>query len=361
VKHVLVTGGAGFIGSNFVRFLLGVDHEINVITLDALTYAGSLENLKSLNDEGRHRFIQGDIADRDLLEELFHAHAIDTVVHFAAETHVDRSIVAPTAFIHTNIVGTFSLLEMARQYWMEEGSFPLDQVRFHHISTDEVYGALEPDEAAFIETDCYQPHSPYSASKASSDHLVRAYAHTYGLPVTISNCSNNYGPFQFPEKLIPLTILKASAGEPVPIYGDGNQIRDWLYVQDHCEAIWTVLKQGRLGQTYNIGGNNQTTNLDLVKYICQVLDERLPDSPYYPHDQLIQFVEDRPGHDFRYAMDINKINSGMGWQPKETLWSGIRKTVNWYLYEKEWVQAIQNQPGYQAWLMQNYSNRWEVS
>jgi dTDP-glucose 4,6-dehydratase len=361
VKHVLVTGGAGFIGSNFVRFLLDVDSEVRITTLDALTYAGSLENLKCLPDESRHRFVQGDVADPNLVDQLFQDHAIDTVIHFAAETHVDRSIIAPTPFIHTNIVGTFNLLEAARKYWIDGRTFPLDQVRFHHISTDEVYGALEPGEASFVETTCYKPHSPYSASKASSDHFVRAYAHTYGLPVTITNCSNNYGPFQFPEKLIPLTILNASTGKPIPIYGDGNQIRDWLFVEDHCEAIWIVLMKGRTGQTYNIGGNNQIANLDLVKCICRVLDEKLPDSSYLPHESLITLVQDRPGHDFRYAMNTNKIESELGWHPGETLKSGIRKTVNWYLREKEWVRAIQSQSNYQAWLEENYSKRGEVS
>jgi dTDP-glucose 4,6-dehydratase len=361
VKQVLVTGGAGFIGSNFVRFLLRRDPEIQVFNLDALTYAGSMENLRFLPDEERHTFIKGDITDRDLVDQLFREHAIDTVVHFAAETHVDRSIIAPTPFIETNIIGTFTLLEAARKFWVEGKNFPLDQVRFHHISTDEVYGALEPGEPAFVETSIYHPHSPYSASKASSDHLVRAYAHTYNLPITITNCSNNYGPFQFPEKLIPLTILSANAGKPVPIYGDGSQIRDWLFVEDHCEAIWIVLRKGQLGETYNIGGNHQIANLDLVTIICHVLDEALPDSPYLPHESLITCIEDRPGHDFRYAMDTNKIMGELGWKPKETLESGIRKTVDWYLSEKEWVRAIQVQPDYQAWLAENYSTRWEVS
>jgi dTDP-glucose 4,6-dehydratase len=361
VKQVLVTGGAGFIGSNFVRFLLGQDPDVHVFNLDALTYSGSMENLKFLPDEVRHTFIKGDIRDRDLVDQLFREHVIDTVVHFAAETHVDRSIIAPTPFINTNIVGTFTLLEVARKFWLEEKNIPLEQVRFHHVSTDEVYGALERDEPAFVESSSYQPHSPYSASKASSDHLVRAYAHTYDLPVIITNCSNNYGPFQFPEKLIPLTILNASAGVTVPIYGDGSQVRDWLFVEDHCEAIWIVLRKGQLGETYNIGGNHQIANLDLVTIICRILDEALPDSPYLPHESLITFVEDRPGHDFRYAMDTNKIAGELGWQPRETMKSGLQKTVDWYLREKDWVRVIQSQPSYRAWLAENYATRSEVS
>jgi dTDP-glucose 4,6-dehydratase len=361
VKSVLVTGGAGFIGSNFVRFLLGIDTHVQVINLDVLTYAGSLENLKELPDESRHTFIEGDICDHHLVLEIFREFTIDTIVHFAAETHVDRSIVAPSPFIHSNILGTFTLLEAARQSWMGKGNFSHEQIRFHHISTDEVYGALKLGDPAFNEADSYQPNSPYSASKASSDHLVRAYSHTYGLPITITNCSNNYGPFQFPEKLIPLVILNAIKGEPLPIYGDGSQIRDWLYVEDHCEAIWRVIRESQVGETYNIGGNNQTTNVDLVKEICRILDERLIDSPYIPHEDLITFVEDRPGHDYRYAMDTTKIKDEIGWQPKETLISGLQRTVDWYLVHTEWVQAIQKQRGYRSWLEENYAARGEVS
>jgi dTDP-glucose 4,6-dehydratase len=361
VKSVLVTGGAGFIGSNFVRYLLKVDTQIHVINFDALTYAGCLENLQDLPDESRHTFIEGDICDRDLVEVILREYIVDTIVHFAAETHVDRSIVSPSPFMHTNILGTFTLLEAARQYWLREEHIPIDRVRFHQISTDEVYGTLELDEPAFLESSPYQPNSPYAASKASSDHLVRAYGHTYDLPILITNCSNNYGPCQFPEKIIPLVILNATKGEPLPIYGDGGQIRDWLYVEDHCGAIWRVLNEGQVGETYNIGGNNQTTNLALVLELCGILDEKLSGSPCFPHENLITFVEDRPGHDYRYALDTTKIKADLGWQPKESLASGLRKTVDWYLSNEAWIQAIRSRSSYQSWIEENYAARGEVS
>lgn len=356
---VLVTGGAGFIGSNFVRYLLSQEPEAQVINLDALTYAGSLENLKDLPHPERYNFIQGNICNRPLVDDLLHRYQINLVVHFAAETHVDRSIVAPDQFIQTNIVGTFTLLEAVRQYWLVEKAFPVGDVRFHHVSTDEVYGSLGPDDPPFSETTPYAPNSPYAASKAASDHLVRAYHTTYGLPVTITNCSNNYGPYQFPEKLIPLMILNALTGQPLPIYGDGQQIRDWLYVEDHCEGIWRVVRHGAPGETYNIGGNNQPANLTVVKTICDILDELQPESPYVPHASLIQHVTDRPGHDRRYAMNIEKIQNELGWQPRQSLTSGLLKTVQWYLQHPDWIESIRQQQAYQGWLAQNYQNRGE--
>ena len=299
MQNVLVTGGAGFIGSNFVRYLLKVESDITIINLDALTYAGSLENLKDLSDPGRHIFVRGDILDRELVADLLRNYSIDTIVHFAAETHVDRSILDPGLFIHTNVTGTFTLLELAREFWLLEKTLPAETVRFHHISTDEVFGSLAPDEPAWTEKTPYAPNSPYSASKASSDHIVRAYGHTFGLPYTITNCSNNYGPYQFPEKLVPLVILNALKGQPLPVYGDGGQIRDWLYVEDHCEAIRAVLTKGKPGETYNLGGNNQPTNLSITRILCDVLDRLKPESPHAPHSSLLQFVDDRPGHDRR--------------------------------------------------------------
>jgi len=357
VKNVLITGGAGFIGSNFVRYLLTADAQVSIINLDALTYAGSQENLKDLPDETRHRFIQGDICDRDLVERIFHDYLIDTVVHFAAESHVDRSILGPGQFVQTNIVGTFTLLDAARQFWLVDKQLPQSGVRFHHVSTDEVFGSLGPNDPPFSETTPYAPRSPYAASKAASDHLVRAYYSTYGLPVTISNCSNNYGPYQFPEKLIPLMILNAVNGLPLPVYGDGQQVRDWLYVEDHCEAIWHILQDGRLGETYNIGGDNQPPNLLVIRQICSILDELLPASAYAPHESLLSYVTDRPGHDRRYDMDIRKIHSELGWAPRESLGSGLQKTIEWYLGHPDWVQAISNRSDYQSWIHKNYTTR----
>lgn len=357
MENLLITGGAGFIGSNFVRYLLGKNHNIQIVNLDALTYAGSQENLKALPAPDRYTFVEADICDRSLIDGLLRKHQIDTIVHFAAESHVDRSILGPEQFIQTNIIGTFTLLDAAKNYWMQDGSQELSNVRFHHISTDEVYGTLEPDDPPFNEKTPYQPNSPYAASKASSDHLVRSYVHTYNFPATITNCSNNYGPRQFPEKLIPLVILNAIEGKPLPMYGDGKQIRDWLYVDDHCEAIWKVLKMGKTGEVYNIGGDNQPTNLEIVKTICSILDERLPNSVHVPHSQLIQFVQDRPGHDRRYAMNIDKINTELGWQPRLTLTSGLEKTVDWYLENETWVTAIREQQEYHHWVQKNYDKR----
>jgi len=355
MKNVLVTGGAGFIGSNFVRYLLEVDQQVQIVNLDALTYAGSLENLKDLPDADRHTFVQGDICDRDLVRALLQKHQIDTIVHFAAESHVDRSILSPEPFIQANVIGTFTLLEAARQYWLVEKSMPIEQVRFHHVSTDEVYGTLSPEDPAFSETTPYAPNSPYAASKASSDHLARSYNHTYQLPVTISNCSNNYGPRQFPEKLIPLIILNALTGKPLPVYGDGQQIRDWLYVTDHCEAIHLILTQGKSGETYNIGGNNQPANLTIVETVCDLLDELQPQTD--PHRNLIKFVTDRPGHDRRYAMNISKIENELGWKPRHNLSDGLLDTAQWILANPSWVAAIQKQREYQTWLTKNYETR----
>jgi dTDP-glucose 4,6-dehydratase len=360
MRNILVTGGAGFIGSNFVRYLLGAEPEVQVLNLDALSYAGSLENVRELPDPGRHTFIHGDIRDRALVERLMREQAVDTLVHFAAETHVDRSILDPEPFIQANVVGTCALLEAARRVWLQDALRPPGEVRFHHVSTDEVFGALGPDDPAFSETTPYTPNSPYAASKAASDHFVRAYGHTYGLPVTITNCSNNYGPYMFPEKLIPLMILNALEGRPLPVYGDGMQIRDWLYVEDHCEAIHTVLQAGTPGETYVVGGGNQPPNLQVIRTLCEILDERLPGSPYAPHESLIRFVTDRPGHDRRYAMDISKISRELGWQPRHSLASGLAETVDWYLAHPDWVEAIQKKQDYQHWLEQNYAGRGEA-
>ncbi len=355
MKNVLVTGGAGFIGSNFVRYLLTTELTARVINLDLLTYAGNLENLKELPDPGRHVFVHGDICDRRLVDGLLRDYQIDTIVNFAAESHVDRSILGPTPFITTNITGTFTLLEAARRYWLDEQAALHDEIRFHHISTDEVFGSLDPDQPAFHEATPYAPRSPYSASKAASDHLVRAYYHTYGLPATISNCSNNYGPRQYPEKLIPLMILNALKGQPLPVYGDGQQIRDWLYVEDHCQAIHLVLTKGKAGETYNIGGKNQPKNLEIVQEICSVLDERDPSAR--PHMALIKHVQDRPGHDRRYEMDSGKIQRELGWSPSHAWKEGLRLTAEWYLDHLDWVENIRKQQNYERWLEQNYDGR----
>jgi len=340
MKNVLVTGGAGFIGSNFIHYLLRVEGDVRVINLDALTYAGNLDNLQDVAGDPRYLFARGNICDAERVGHLVRDHHVDTIVHFAAETHVDRSILGPRQFIETNVIGTFTMLEAARKYWLEEKSHPLGDVRFHHVSTDEVFGSLAPGEPAWTEETPYAPNSPYAASKASSDHLVRSYGHTYGLPYTITNCSNNYGPYQFPEKLIPVIILNAIAGRDLPVYGDGQQIRDWLHVEDHCEAIHLVLTKGRTGSTYNIGGENQPANLTIVETICEILDEVHSQSPHRPHKNLIQFVKDRPGHDRRYDMDTHKIRAELGWQPRHNLTQGLLDTVQWYLSHPEWVTAI---------------------
>jgi dTDP-glucose 4,6-dehydratase len=355
MHNVLVTGGAGFIGSNFIRRLLREMPEVRIFNLDALTYAGSRENLRDLPNADRHVLVEGNICDRALVAEVLARHQIDTIVHFAAETHVDRSILGPEPFIRTNVVGTFTLLEAARQFWLGESPKPAGEVRFHHVSTDEVYGSLGPGGAPFSETTPYAPNSPYAASKASSDHLVRAYGQTYAMPVTISNCSNNYGPYQFPEKLIPLMILNALAGKPLPVYGDGQQVRDWLYVEDHCEAIHLILQRGRPGATYNIGGGNQPANLAIVGTLCDLLDELKPGASSYR--ALTKFVADRPGHDRRYAMDSSRIQRELGWVPRHSLADGLRATVEWFLAHTDWVTAIQKQIQYQDWIDRNYQNR----
>jgi dTDP-glucose 4,6-dehydratase len=357
MKNVLVTGGAGFIGSNFIRRLMRTEPAVQVFNLDALTYAGSLENLKDIAEDVRYKFIKGNINDTEFVEKTLAEHKIDTIVHFAAESHVDRSILGPRQFIETNVMGTFSMLEAARTIWLKQQMMPLDDVRFHHVSTDEVFGSLAPGEPAWVESTPYAPNSPYAASKAASDHLVRSYGHTYGLPYTITNCSNNYGPYQFPEKLIPLMILNALEGKPLPVYGDGQQIRDWLHVEDHCEAIQLVLTKGVVGSTYNIGGENQPANLTIVETICDILDEIAPASAHKPHRNLIQFVKDRPGHDRRYDMDTHKIRSELGWSPRHTLTDGLLDTINWYLAHPEWVTAIRQQQEYQGWMDANYKAR----
>jgi dTDP-glucose 4,6-dehydratase len=348
---LLVTGGAGFIGSNFVLDWLAT-HDEAVVTLDALTYAGNRENLASLSNDARHTFVHGDITDRGLLDQLLATHRPRALLHFAAESHVDRSIHGPGAFIKTNVEGTFTLLEAARAYWTPLPDAEKTAFRFLHVSTDEVYGSLSPDAPAFTETHPFEPNSPYSASKAASDHLVRAWHHTYGLPVLTTNCSNNYGPLHFPEKLIPLLIVNALAGKPLPVYGDGQQIRDWLYVRDHCSAIRRVLEAGRLGETYNVGGWNEQANIDIVHTVCALLDELQPSSEG-PYKRLITFVKDRPGHDRRYAIDARKIERELGWKPAETFATGIRKTVQWYLDNPGWVQRVQS-GAYRDWVSTQY-------
>jgi dTDP-glucose 4,6-dehydratase len=351
---ILVTGGAGFIGANFVLDWIAATGEA-VVNHDALTYAGNIENLAALKDDARHVFVRGDICDRALVDRLLAEHRPRAIVHFAAESHVDRSIHGPAAFIRTNIEGTFTLLEAARAYW--SGLEPAQKAafRFDHVSTDEVYGSLLPGEPPFTEGHAYEPNSPYSASKAASDHLARAWHRTYGLPVVTTNCSNNYGPYHFPEKLIPLMIVNALAGKPLPVYGDGQQVRDWLYVKDHCAAIRTVLARGVPGETYNIGGWNEKPNLDIVHTICSLLDELRPD-PAGPYARLITYVTDRPGHDRRYAIDARKIERELGWKPAETFETGIRKTVRWYLDHAEWVERVQS-GSYRERVDANYPRR----
>jgi dTDP-glucose 4,6-dehydratase len=350
---ILVTGGDGFIGSNFILQWLASESS-TVINLDKLTYAGNPANLASVAADPKYKFVQGDICDRQMLAEMLLMHRPRAIVHFAAESHVDRSIHGPDDFVRTNVNGTFSLLEEARAYWSAMTGDEKSAFRFLHVSTDEVYGSLSATDPAFSESTRYAPNSPYSASKAASDHLVRAYYHTYGMPVLTTNCSNNYGPFQFPEKLIPLVILHALNGKPIPVYGDGLNVRDWLYVADHCEAIRTVLKRGRPGETYNIGGSNEIKNLDVVNTICSVLDELRPTDPVVPHKNLITFVKDRPGHDRRYAMDASKIQSKLGWRPKETFESGMRKTIQWYLDNDAWIQSVTS-GAYRQWMATQYS------
>jgi dTDP-glucose 4,6-dehydratase len=337
---VLVTGGAGFIGSAVVRQFIR-ETEVEVVNVDKLTYAGNLASLAEAREHPRHRFERVDIADAEAIRGVFERHRPDAVMHLAAESHVDRSIDGPGAFIQTNVVGSFTLLQAARAHWETLEGGARDRFRFHHVSTDEVYGSLGPT-GFFTEETAYDPRSPYSASKAASDHLARAWHHTYGLPTVVTNCSNNYGPYHFPEKLIPLVILKAKEGQPLPIYGKGDNIRDWLYVEDHARALRLVLERGEVGATYNIGGHNERTNLEVVRAICALMDEMRPSSPHVPHDQLITFVADRPGHDARYAIDAGKIERELGWSPSETFESGLRKTVAWYLENEAWSADVQS-------------------
>ena len=354
-QPVLVTGGAGFIGANFVLDWFETEPS-PLINFDKLTYAGNLLSLTSIQSRAGYSFIHADICDRAAVDAALNQHRPRAIVHFAAESHVDRSILGPEAFIETNIRGTFTLLEAVRAYMKDLTGAERDAFRFIHVSTDEVYGSLAPQSPAFREDTAYAPNSPYAASKAASDHLVRAYVHTYGLPAIITNCSNNYGPYQFPEKLIPLMITSALAGKPLPVYGDGLQVRDWLYVKDHCEAIRLVLAKGIPGETYNVGGCNERTNLALVQTLCSLLDELAPGSGHVPHQNLIRFVEDRAGHDRRYAIDAGKIRRELGWRAKESVETGLRKTVAWYLANPEWVASI-TQGSYRNWIDQNYGQR----
>jgi len=352
-KTILVTGGAGFIGSNFILQWLAQEPSA-LLNLDKLTYAGNLENLRQIESDSRYRFLQGDICERGLIRDILLRERPRAIVHFAAESHVDRSIHGPDDFVRTNVNGTFGLLEEARAYWNALSEAERREFRFLHVSTDEVYGSLGPDDPQFSETTAYAPNSPYSASKAASDHLVRAYHHTYGLPTLTTNCSNNYGPYQFPEKLIPLMILNAHGGKPLPVYGDGRNVRDWLYVEDHCEAIRVVLARGRVGETYNIGGWNEKPNIEIVETVCAILDELCPRDPVVPHRQLVTYVKDRPGHDRRYAMDAGKIQRELGWKPHETFETGIRKTIDWYLQNDAWVKSVTG-GSYRQWIAKHYA------
>jgi dTDP-glucose 4,6-dehydratase len=351
---ILVTGGAGFIGCNFLRYLLASRPGARLINLDALTYAGSLSNVCDLDSDERYTFIHGEIGDAALVKRILAERDVRTIVNFAAESHVDRSISGPAAFIQTNIVGTFTLLEAAREVWKDKG----ESCRFLHVSTDEVYGTLGPEDPPFAETTPYAPNSPYAASKASSDHLVRSYHHTYGLPTLTTNCSNNYGPYQYPEKLIPLMILNALTGKPLPVYGDGQQVRDWLYVEDHCAAIETVLARGRPGETYNIGGRTEKKNLDIVNLICSELDRLHPKAGGGSYREQIAFVKDRPGHDRRYAINADKIRTELSWTPRESFETGIRKTIGWFLANQDWVNNLMSEK-YAEWITLNYAHRWE--
>jgi dTDP-glucose 4,6-dehydratase len=352
---ILVTGGAGFIGSAVIRHIISSTSD-SVVNVDKLTYAGNLESLAEVSDSARYAFERVDICDRNQIDRVLREHQPDAIMHLAAESHVDRSISGPSEFIQTNIIGTYTLLEAARHYWAALDDVRKGSFRFHHISTDEVYGDLEGPEDLFTENTPYQPSSPYSASKASSDHLVRAWARTYGLPTLVTNCSNNYGPCHFPEKLIPLIILNALEGKPLPVYGKGNQVRDWLYVEDHARALYKVVTKGVIGETYNIGGHNEKQNIEVVNALCALLDELCPDSAYRPHANLITYVADRPGHDQRYAIDASKIQRELGWTPEETFETGIRKTVEWYLSHSEWVAHVKS-GSYQQWIDQNYAER----
>ncbi len=351
-RRLLITGGAGFIGSNFVHHWCETYPSDRVVVLDALTYAGNRATLNDLDSHDNFRFVQGDICDRPMVDQLLAEEQINTVAHFAAESHVDRSILGPDAFIRTNVVGTFTLLEAFRHHWTGRGQLESD--RFLHVSTDEVYGSLEADDPAFSETTPYAPNSPYSASKAGSDHLARAYFHTYGMPTLVTNCSNNYGPYHFPEKLIPLMCINILLGKPLPVYGDGQNIRDWLYVKDHCTALDVVIHKGQTGETYNVGGNNEVKNIDLVHMLCDLMDDLAPNLPVRPSRQLITFVKDRAGHDRRYAIDANKIKTQLGWTPSVTVDEGLRQTIEWFLSHEEWWQPLLSED-YQAYYQKVYA------
>ena len=357
MSSILITGGAGFIGSNFILQWLGKG-DSSVVNLDKLTYAGNIKNLISVAEDGRYHFVHGDICDGKVVANILAEFSPRAILHFAAESHVDRSVLSPADFVQTNVMGTFTLLEAARIYWEKLGQKDKSAFRFVHVSTDEVYGSLGPEDAAFCETTPYAPNSPYSASKAASDHFVRAYHHTYGLPTVTTNCSNNYGPYQFPEKLIPLMIHNAIAGKPLPVYGDGENVRDWLYVQDHCRAVQRVLESGIPGETYNIGGRSEMKNIDVVTMICSILDELVPKASHYK--EQVTFVKDRPGHDRRYAIDASKIERDLGWQPLETFSTGIRKTIQWYLDHQDWVAEVTS-GAYRSWIETQYSSRVHVS
>lgn len=359
MKNILITGGAGFIGSNFIKYLFDSESAVKIVNLDSLTYAGNLENLVEFAEQDQYQFIKGDICDGNLVADIFRDQEIDLVVHFAAETHVDKSLQNPEIFNQTNFRGTLVLLETFRKYRLDGSKSPKNNLHFHHVSTDEIFGSLDSEEKPFSEISLELPNSYYAASKAASDVLVRSYFQAFGLPITITNCSNNYGPYQYPEKLVPLVILNALAGKPLPIYGTGRQIRDWIYVEDHCRAIWQVIRSGKLGQIYLVGGNNQPTNLEIVREICSLLDEMFPESPLVPHINLVRHVGDRPGHDQRYSLNIDKITSEVGWKPTKNLRDGLEKTINWYLDHPEWVKNVKNQPEYQQWLKENYLERAE--
>lgn len=355
MKTWLITGGAGFIGSNFI-LQCRLNGIAAVVNFDSLTYAGNLRNLSGLEADSGYRFVRGDICDREQVAEALRRYEPDAIVHFAAESHVDRSIVGPEAFVRTNVTGTFQLLEATRKYWEEQSAERKKSFRLLHVSTDEVYGSLEPNDPPFEESTPYSPNSPYAASKAAADHLVRAYHHTYGFPALVTNCSNNYGPYQFPEKLMPLMILNAMEGKTLPVYGDGLNIRDWLYVADHCDALMQVLEKGTIGETYNIGGNNERSNLEVVERVCELLDRLRPDSMHSPHRKLVRFVRDRPGHDRRYAINCGKIERELGWRPSESFDSGLGKTIRWYIKNQDWVRSVQSGE-YRRWIEANYAQR----
>jgi len=357
MKNILVTGGAGFIGSNFIRYLFENESEVRIVNYDSLTYAGNLDNLAELPKQHWYQFKRGDVCDGGHLDQVLRKYQINLVVHFAAETHVDRSTLNPEIFHQTNFFGTLTLLEAFRKYYLTVNESRRNDLHFHHISTDEIYGSLDREQEPFTEDSLEKPNSVYAASKAASDVLVRSYFQAFGLPITITNCSNNYGPYQYPEKLVPLVILNALAGKLLPIYGDGQQIRDWIFIKDHCRAIWKVIQAGRLGQVYLVAGTNQTTNLEIIREICSLLDEKFPESKYVPHIKLTRHVKDRQGHDRRYALNTGKISAELGWMPDVKLRQGLEKTINWYLEHPEWVQNVLNQPNYQQWLEDNYLDR----